>query len=169
MKRFLLIALVLVFTFLSCKKKDDNIAPPPQEIVTSDTSGLTGELTVKTFYVQHGASNITPLAFSNVFLYANYDDIMMDLNNNTENLAIYRLTTASDNNIAYFGFINYGNYYVLGFKNEAGYYYEKVSIVQVRPGRQEFLNLYLDEIPPSSSKQNHFKAIEDLKKLQKIK
>ena len=147
MKKYLIISIAIIFFFNSCKK-DDNVEPaPPQEIVTSDTSGLTGELTVETFYVQHGSSNITPLRFSSVFLYSNYDDIMTDLNNNTENLAIYRLTTAPDNNVAYFGFINYGDYYVLGFKNEAGYYYEKVSIVQVRPGRQEYLKLYLVEIP----------------------
>lgn len=147
MKKYLVISITILFFFASCKK-DENIEPaPPQEIVTSDTSGLTGELTVETFYIQHGSSVITPLRFSNVFLYTNYDDIMTDLNNNTEDLAIYRLTTAPDNNIAYFGFINYGDYYVLGFKNEAGYYYEKVSIVQVRPGRQEHLNLYLVDIP----------------------
>ena len=166
MRKFLLIAVALVFAFSSCKKSDDNVAPPPQEIVTSDTSGLTGELTVYTNYVLHGTSNITNLNYANVFLYTNYDDIMTDLNNNTENLAIYRLTTAADNNVAYFGFINYGDYYVLGYKNEAGYYYEKVSIVQVRPGRKEYLNLYLDEIPPS--KQGHSKAIDDLKQLPKL-
>ena len=36
---------------------------------------------------------------------------------------------------------------ILGFKDEAGYYYEKVSIVQVRPIRREHLNLYFVEIP----------------------
>ena len=146
MRKFLLISIALIFIFASCKKKTDDVTPPPQEIVTSDTSGLTGELTVHTYYIQHGSSVITPLNFSNVFLYTSYEDIMTDLNNSSESLAIYRLTTASDNNIAYFGYINYGDYYVLGFKNEAGYYYEKVSIVQVRPGRDEHLNLYLDEI-----------------------
>ena len=147
MRKYLIISIAILLSFASCKK-DDSVEPaPPQEIVTADSSGLTGELTVETFYVQHGSSNITPLRFSNVFLYTSYDDIMTDLNNNTENLAIYRLTTASNNNIAYFGFINYGDYYVLGFKDEATYYYEKVSIVQVRPGRQEYLKLYLVEIP----------------------
>ena len=166
MRKFLFIAVALVFAFASCKKNDDDVAPPPQEIVTSDTSGLTGELTVQT-YVQHNASNITPLNYSNVFLYTSYDDIMTDLNNSSESLAIYRLSTATDNNVAYFGFINYGDYYVLGFKTEEEYYYEKVSIVQVRPGRKEHLNLYLDEIPPA--KQGHIKAIEQLKQIGRLK
>ena len=167
MKKYFIIIIASIFLFGSCKKNDDDVAPPPQEIVTSDTSGLTGELSVNTYYVLHGTSNITPLNYTNVFLYTNYDDIMTDLNNNTESLAIYRLTTASNNNVAYFGFINYGDYYVLGFKNEAGYYYEKVSIVQVRPGRKEYLNLYLDEIPPT--KQGHIKAIEELKQIGRLK
>ena len=167
MKKYFIIIIASIFLFVSCKKNDDNVAPPPQEIVTSDTSGLTGELTVNNYYILHGSTNITPLRNTSVFLYTDYDDIMTDLNNNTESLALYRLTTATDNNIAYFGFINYGNYYVLGFKNEAGYYYEKVSIVQVRPGRKEFLNLYLDEI--TSKKQGHAKAIKELIQIGRLK
>jgi len=139
MKKILLIFSVLTIIFSSCSKKEDEPeALPPQTIVTSDTSEITGELTVHTY------NDITksPMTHVDVYLYAEYNDVITDMNGGVNDLAIYRLYTDNES-YAYFGFINYGNYYVLAIKDEAGTHYEKLSIVQVRPRRDEHLNLYL--------------------------
>jgi len=142
MKRiaFFLLSIPLIIATSSCKKNNDNNDLPPQEVVTNDTSGYTGTLTVNTYYLD-GNNNQVVANGTNVFLYASYNDIITDQTNSSNDLAIYRLTTASDNNVAYFGYINYGNYYVWAFNTIGGYDYERISIVQVRPQREEFLNI----------------------------
>jgi hypothetical protein len=136
-----LLALFSLSAMMSCKKdKDDDNELPPQEIVTYDTSGITGQLTVKTFYLDNN-NNQVPAYSTVVCLYANYDDIQVDKTNSTNDLAIYRLITESNDNEAYFGYINYGNYYVWASATINGVYYERISIVQVRPNREEVLNL----------------------------
>ncbi len=137
------IGLLIIVSIFSCNKKDNNNDLPPQTIVTSDTSGVTGELTVHTYYYKDGGNTATSLSNADVFLYASYDDIQVDLQSSNNNLAIYRITEDGTNS-AYFGYINYGDYYVLGMKEEAGNHYEEISIVQVRPLRDEHLNLYLE-------------------------
>ncbi len=137
---FLLVFSMILTSFLSCKKKDSNEDLPPQEIVTYDTSGYTGVLTVNTYYLDDNSNQIAANG-TNVFLYASYNDIITDQSNSSNDLAIYRLTTATDNNIAYFGYINYGNYYVWAFNTIGGFDYERISIVQVRPQREELLNI----------------------------
>ncbi len=133
---------VLFLSVISCSKKDDEPEMPPQTIVTSDTSEVTGELTVHTYFYDGQASN--PMSNVNVFLYAEYNDAITDMNGGANDLAIYRLNTGEENK-AYFGFINYGNYYVLALKDDVSGHYEKLSIVQVRPRRDEHLNIYLDK------------------------
>ena len=125
-----LIGLLIIISIFSCKKKDDSGDLPPQSIVTNDTSGVTGELTVKTFYYKDGSSTATAVSNADVFLYASYNDIQIDLQSNNNDLAIYRVFEDGTSS-AYFGYINYGDYYVLGMKDEAGNHYEKISIVQV--------------------------------------
>ncbi len=138
---FLLIAMFSAVAMMSCKKdKDNDDELPPQEIVTYDTSGITGQLLVKTYYLDNN-NNQVPAYSTVVYLYADYDDIQIDKTNSTNDLAIYRLITASDNNEAYFGYINYGNYYVWANATINGTYYERISIVQVRPNREEVLNI----------------------------
>ena len=137
---FLVVLSMIFATFSSCKKSDNNSDVPPQQIVTYDTSGYTGILTVNTYYLD-GNSNQVAANGTNVFLYASYNDIITDQSNSSNDLAIYRLTTATDNNVAYFGYINYGNYYVWAFNTIGGFYYERISIVQVRPQREELLNV----------------------------
>ena len=138
-----LIGLLIIVSIFSCNKKNDNAELPPQTVVTSDTSGMTGELTVHTYYYKDGGNTASTVNNCDVFLYANYEDIQTDLQSYTNNLAIYRLYEDGVN-YAYFGYINYGDYYVLGTKSEAGNQYEMISIVQVRPNRDEHLNLYLE-------------------------
>lgn len=137
----LLIVAFSLLTASACKKdKDNDDELPPQEIVTYDTSGITGQLLVKTYYLDNN-NNQVPAYSTVVYLYANYDDIQVDKTNSTNDLAIYRLITAGDNNEAYFGYINYGNYYVWANATINGTYYERISIVQVRPDREEVLNI----------------------------
>lgn len=135
--------LLIVVSFLSCKKNNDDEDLSSQTIVVNDTSGVTGELTVYTYYFKNGESTPTELNNVDVYLYASYNDIQLDLQSTNNDLAIYRITEEGTNS-AYFGYINYGNYYVLGVKEEAGNHYEKTSIVQVRPLREEQLNLFLE-------------------------
>lgn len=140
--RFLFYSFILItISFQACKKSESDDIPVQQQILTYDTSGLTGQLNVYVKYLDPYGS-IQNATNSNVFLYASREDIAADLSSQNFDLAIYRLTTGSGNT-AYFGYINYGNYYVLGFNTINGYYYEKVSIVQVRPQQQEELTITL--------------------------
>ena len=68
-----------------------------------------------------------------VELFAAYEDIQTGL-------SIYNMATNSSG-LAYFGFINYGNYYVRASGNINNVFYKNVSVVQVRPRRQELLNI----------------------------
>ena len=142
--KILLLSTISVFMIMvsSCKKEEDNdnTPPQPQEIVTNDTSSITGQLTVKTFYMDNN-NNTVPAYSTVVCLYADYDDIQIDRTNSTNDLAIYRLITATNDNTAFFGYINYGNYYVWAKATINGTQYERISIVQVRPRREEVLNI----------------------------
>ena len=137
---FIIIFSMVLTAFISCKKNDETEDIPPQEVVLYDTSGYTGILTVNTYYLNDNNNQVAANG-TNVFLYASYNDIITDQSNSSNDLAIYRLITAVDNNVAYFGYINYGNYYVWAFNTINGYEYERISIVQVRPQREELLNI----------------------------
>lgn len=129
----LIAVILLAWAFASCENTGDN-SPPTQEIVYSDTSLITGELSVEVLYFDQPNNTLKPApSGTGVFLYATFEDI-------ENNLPIYTLATTS-NHPVYFGFINYGNYYVLGFRDINGVYYEGVSVVQVRPRRHERLTL----------------------------
>ena len=136
----ILLILIIAIGLVNCSETEP-IEPVPQEILFSDTSGYTGELTVFVYY--NNGFEVYPAVSSNVFLYGTYEDIIRDLENYSEDLAIYRLTTES-NNTAYFGFINHANYYVLAYNTILGKYYEKISIVQVRAQQHEELNITLE-------------------------
>jgi hypothetical protein len=134
-------AILVIFTsfLFSCKKNADP-TPAQQEILTYDTSGMTGKLTVFVKYL-NPQNQVVNATNSNVYLYASFNDIQVDLSGSTYDLAIYRLNTGSGNK-AYFGYINYGNYYVLSFNdNIGGLNYRKTSIVQVRPQQSEELTV----------------------------
>ena len=135
-----------MFALYSCEEDNEDEQLPPQEIIVNDTSGLTGELTVYTFILDENNTQV-PAYSSIVYLYANYDDILTDLNNSTNDLAIYRLITAPNDNVAYFGYINYGNYYVYANTTVNNKFYERISIVQVRPNRKEYLNITMIQQP----------------------
>jgi hypothetical protein len=129
----LIVAILLAASFANCENTGDN-SPPTQEIVYSDTSLITGELTVEMLYYDESDFDFKPApSGTGVFLYATFEDLQ-------NNLPIYALETTSNNSV-YFGFINYGNYYVLGFRDINFDYYEGVSVVQVRPRRHELLTL----------------------------
>lgn len=132
--------LLLVYTISSgCKKTKDTI-PDQQQILTYDTSGMTGKLTVYVKYL-NPSNQVLNATNTDVFLYASRDDITADLAASNNDLAIYRLYTGTGNT-AYFGYINYGNYYVLAFNNNiGGLSYSKTSIVQVRPQQNEVLTI----------------------------
>ncbi|MEA3446763.1 MAG: hypothetical protein U9R19_18765 [Bacteroidota bacterium] len=135
----LLLILVIGFglLFTSCNKSNTN-SPIPQEIVYSDTSLITGELAVEALYFDPVTQNYKPApSGTGVFLFATFEDLQ-------NNLPIYALETTSSNSV-YFGFINYGNYYVLAFKDINYDYYEGISVVQVRPRREEWLTITMYE------------------------
>lgn len=128
-KWMLLLFLGLSMLFFACKKNKDNNPPPPQDIVQYDTSAFTGKLTVRVYYNQSTVS-----ANFNVFLYASRQDL-------TDNIYLYHVVT-NNNGISYFGYINYGNYYVKATGVMSGTSYESDTyVVQVRPRRDEWLNV----------------------------
>ena len=134
---FLLSLMVTALFFVSCETGDTN-SPATQEIVYSDTSSLTGELSVEVLYYDDFSHDFKPApSGTDVYLFATFEDLQ-------NNLPIYYLQT-SGNNSLYFGFINYGNYYVLAMNGSGFDYYEGVSVVQVRPRRQEWLTLTMYE------------------------
>ena len=91
----LLLIIILSITIASCKKTKDEV-PAQQQIVTYDTSGLTGRLTVYTKYID-ASYNVNNATNTNVYLYASWDDINTDLLGTTYDLAIYRLNTGTGN------------------------------------------------------------------------
>mgnify|MGYP006293016247 CR=1 FL=1 len=135
---FKLIAILFsaAILFSNCSKDDE---PDGQNILYQDTSAYTGELTVYTYY-DNGSGHFPEAEGTNVFLYTDYDDIITDLQNSNNNMALFYMNTGNDNQ-AYFGFINMGNYYVLATHYINDVYYEKISIVQVRPRQYENLNI----------------------------
>lgn len=135
---------LLALTAMNACGDSDPPHPDPQDIVYEDTSGMTGELAVEVFYED---GSIYQANGSYVFLYANREDLDYDLTvDNNNSFAIYRIYTASDN-IAYFGYINYGNYYVLAYNYIDGREYDKYAIVQVRPQREELLRITMERVP----------------------
>jgi hypothetical protein len=141
MRSLIIILLAVAIVSVSCRKSNDDNVPPQQQIVTWDTSGMTGKLTVYVKYMDQ-FGNLNNANGSNVYLYASRDDITTDLSSSNYDLAIYRLNTGSSHS-AYFGYINYGNYYILAFNTISSVYYEKISIVQVRPQQNEELTITL--------------------------
>lgn len=106
--------------------------PEEQEIVYLDTSGLTGKLTVTAkYYDINNQINNAPEGTS-VSLYASYDDMQ-------NGLSLYNVFTTADT--AYFGFINYGNYYVTSNTSIDTLFYYGEAAVQVRPDRKEDLTI----------------------------
>ncbi|MCF8370816.1 MAG: hypothetical protein K9H64_04285 [Bacteroidales bacterium] len=129
-----LIGVLAVASFFASCNLDNTASPSTQDIVYSDTSLITGELSVEVLYFDQAGQNYKPApSGTGVFLFATFEDLQ-------NNMPIYALQTTNSNSV-YFGFINYGNYYVLGFNNTSLNNYEGVSVVQVRPRRHEVLTL----------------------------
>ena len=141
MRKLIFLSFLIVSSglIISCRKTAEPI-PAQQQILTYDTSGMTGELSVYVKYL-NPQLQIVNATNTDIFLYASRDDIQTDLTNSSYDLAIYRINTGSGNK-AYFGYINYGNYYVYSFNNNInGLSYQKTSIVQVRPQQSEELTV----------------------------
>jgi hypothetical protein len=115
----------------SCSKNDDDAIPDNQDIVTSDTTLVTGELTVVTNYFHNGDVIKAPTG-TVVELFATYEDLRNGFD-------IYDLS--STGNTTYFGFINYGTYYVSAYATIGGLDYTAENAVQVRPNRSETLTI----------------------------
>jgi hypothetical protein len=115
--------------------KVDNTTPPiNQEVVLYDTSAITGQLWTDVFY--YNETNGTFLSAPQgtmLSLFASYDDI-------DRWLPLYSLQTTTSYRV-YFGYLIYGNYYVVALSTISGKNYEGIGIVQVRPGREELLSL----------------------------
>lgn len=108
--------------------------PEEQDIVYSDTSGLTGELTVYVKYYDIENKLYDAPEGTSVSLYATLDDLI-------NGLSLYNVTTTE--NIAYFGYINYGNYYINAATTVDTTYYYGEAALQIRPDRQEGITLTL--------------------------
>lgn len=124
--------------FTACKSSNSESEPDPdpipeeQEIVYVDTSGLTGKLTVfANYYDINNQINNAPQGTS-ISLFASYDDMQ-------NGLSLYNVFTTADS--AYFGYINYGNYYVTSNTTIDTTFYYGQAAVQIRPERKEELNI----------------------------
>lgn len=125
---------------ISCREKDDLEPLPQQNIIYSDTSSITGELTIQVYYKY--SNNVIYVAGTGfwISLYVSYEDLINDL---------YIYTLPSNNNgRAYFGYINYGNYYVKAEGYIENLYYEGIAALQVRPRRSELVNLTVYQTNP---------------------
>ncbi len=127
------IVLISFLFIISCKKQDIEQPLPQQNIIYSDTSSVTGELTIQVYYKY--TNNVIYIASSGfwISLYVTYEDLMNDL-------YIYTLPS-TNNGRAYFGYINYGNYYVKAEGYLENQYYEGIAALQVRPRRSELVNV----------------------------
>lgn len=134
----LLYIFISILIFTACKSSNSESEPDPdpipdeQEIVYVDTSGLTGKLTVfAKYYDINNQINNAPQGTS-ISLFASYDDMQ-------NGLSLYNVFTTADS--AYFGYINYGNYYVTSNTMiDTSFYYGQAA-VQIRPERKEELNI----------------------------
>ncbi len=132
---FGLLISVSVIIFSSCEPTTPE-PPVQQNIVYSDSSLITGQLTADVVYYDEYVANFIPAPSGTVvYLYATYEDLL-------NNLPLYSLQTAIGNSV-YFGYLNYGNYYILATTPLDSVYYEGLSAVQVRPNREELLHIIM--------------------------
>lgn len=165
MKKIFLISLGLVsaslIVFTSCKSSDpEPQIPVPQNIVTADSSGFTGGLTVY-FFCMNG--NLRVPNNVSVQLYASHNDLITSKSNSNVDLAIYSINSGSGN-VVNFGFIIQGNYYMYASVLDGQTHYSLESVVQVLPQRYNRRNMTLYPTTNSS-----FAVAEQGRQLQVIK
>ncbi len=130
MKKLLFLSVLVTILASSCKKDNDS-SPNSQDIVNNDTSPYTGILKVKVYYNDGSVHETSEGVW--VKLYATTQDIPFGY-------SMFELAT-NNSGVAYFGYINMGNYYVVCNKNIGGVEYQGVDMVQVRPRREEVLQM----------------------------
>ncbi len=116
--KYLSVVLVLL-VLVSCTKKEGD-TNTTQNIVSSDSSDVTGRLYVDAYDI-----NGNKMGNTIVSLYISYDDIKRGITYNT--------LTASSSGRADFGYILVGNYYVIG-SNQSGTLHD-TTVAQVLPKR----------------------------------
>ena len=134
MKFNYLFFLLLFLSACGTKESDPepDTIPDEQEIVYEDTSGLTGQLHVIAKYYTYDNQLEDAPSGTSVSLYASYEDLQ-------NGLSLYNVFTTNDT--AYFGYINYGNYYVSSSTYIDTLFYYGNAALQVRPGRKEELTI----------------------------
>lgn len=129
--KILFIFCIFSLALVSCKKDNDN-NPDSQDIVNEDNSELTGKLNVKVYYNNGNGAVVAPSGVV-VSLYASTQDIQYGY-------SMFDVSTNSSG-VAYFGYVNIGNYYVVSTANIGNVNYQGIDMVQVRPRRDEILNM----------------------------
>jgi len=131
---FILILFLAVIIFYSCEEQSEDIIPDNQQIVEFDTSSITGKLVVDARYqMPNNGEIIGAPSGTHILLFATYEDYL-------NKLEIYDLIVTNSSRVN-FGYFNFGNYYVWASNNIEGKVYEGLEAVQVRPRREEILNL----------------------------
>ncbi len=125
----------IIITLYACGNSDEEVTPIQQQVITSDSSSSSGELTVSVKYKNNGVISSAG-ENATVRLYFEYEDIQRGLH-------IYDLQTNNQGN-AYFGFINIGTYYIYSEYTIGGITYRKESAVQIRSQRDERLTITLE-------------------------
>lgn len=116
----------LTFCFFSCKKNTVVPNTTTQNIITTDSSHVTGQLTVR-------VKDVTGLVReADVLVFLNKEDAR-------DSLSLFSLKTNSMGE-AYFGFLLYNNYYIKSYKNNKS---SPLRVIQVIPSKHNYEDLYL--------------------------
>lgn len=130
-----------VFFFSSCKKKDrPDPVPPNLNIITEDSSGTLGRLTVRILYYSGSHQTSAAPSLTDVWLYETMDAF-------NDYAEMYETWTYQDDYTIDFGYLNPGTYYVYASTRIGGYDYNSLQAVQVNAGYEREYDIIMEKQP----------------------
>lgn len=143
--RLFLFLLLTGFIYLYGCEKDKNVVPPPPlDIITEDTTGKFGELSVEILY-RHGIRDEHISAApsgTDIMVYASHNDFV-------DQIPLYKTYTYGPENTIYFGFLNADplyEYYIEAFAriDFKDYYGSRRVIIQ--PGKHITSTIIMEKV-----------------------
>ncbi|MBN2681360.1 MAG: hypothetical protein JXR58_02520 [Bacteroidales bacterium] len=135
----LVVLVIISFTTIYCKKKDVvEPIPPTLNIISEDTTGTLGKLTVYAYYAYNHTLVSAP-SQTDVQLFASSEDL-------DRGIAMFKTWTYGTNNSINFGYLNPGTYYILAFNKINSYDYEGVIAVQVNQGLDRVHDVVMEKV-----------------------
>lgn len=136
---FFIFILLFSVIFNSCKKEDEpEPIPPALNILTEDTTGTLGALTVDILYVHNYELSAAP-SLTDVHLYESIDAYMLGV-------PLFKTWTISTDYTVEFGYLNPGTYYVLAFTRIGSYDYEALMAAQVNAGKERIYDVIMERV-----------------------